>query len=136
MLKLNYTEIGLYVERVMTSPEMMIAQRVILAMQLSQPLHVEPGRASFLLPSDISELAPLEALLQQDYSRSATIMPVDQGFVEISMRGIWVADSREAYEGMFLAAMSDFPSETLCDRAESLIYKLWQMSEAPISSLA
>ena len=136
MLKLNYTEIGLYVERVMGSPEIAIAQRVILAMRLSQTLHVEPGRASFLLPANISELEPLEAVLKQAPSRSATVMPVDRDFVEISLCGIWVADSQDAYEGMFLAAMSDFSSEPLREHAESLIYQLWQMSEAPISSAA
>ena len=126
MLKLNYTEIGLYMEWVMTSPEIMIAQRVVLATRLAQSLHVEPGHASFLLPADTSELAHLEAALQQDHNQAAAVLPVDDTFVEVSLRGSWIADSQEAHEGMFLTTMSD--------RAESLIYKLWQMGEVPISS--
>ncbi|MBD1998923.1 hypothetical protein H6F88_19630 [Oculatella sp. FACHB-28] len=137
MLKLNYTEVGLYMERTMTAPEMLIAQRVVLAMRLGQPLHVEPGRASFLLPADIPELEELAIALQQEGSSTVTLIPVDQEFVEVSLNGSWVAESKEAHEGMFLTAISDYPEEgTASHRTEFFIYKLWQMSEAHVSSLA
>lgn len=128
MLKLNYTEVGLYMERTMTSLELLIAQRVVLAMRLGQSLHIEPGRASFLLPVDIPELQQLEMALRQEYQPTATVLPVDDQFVEVSLKGSWVADSQEAHEGMFLTMLSD--------RTEFFIYKLWQMSEMHISSLA
>jgi hypothetical protein len=48
--------------------------------------------------------------------------------VEVGLSGSWVAENREAHEGMFLTVMSN--------RAEFLIHKLWQMSEVRISSLA
>ena len=136
MLKLNYTEVGLYMEQTMTAPELLIAGRVVLAMRLGQPLHVEPGRASFLLPADIPELEGLEMALQQECSSTVTLIPVDEKFVEVGLSGSWIAEDREAHEGMFLTFMGDFPSETLRERAEFLIYKLWQMSLAHISSLA
>lgn len=128
MLKLNYTEVGLYMERTMTSLELLIAQRVVLAMRLGHSLHIEPGRASFLLPVDIPELQQLEMALRQEYQPTATVLPVDDQFVEVSLKGSWVADSQEAHEGMFLTMLSD--------RTEFFIYKLWQMSEMHISSLA
>jgi hypothetical protein len=127
MLKLNYTDVGLFMERTMTNPELLIAQRVLLVMRLGRSLHVEPGRASFLLPADLPELEGLEAALQRECSPSATVLPVDNDFVEVNLSGSWVAESKEAHEGMFLTMMSD--------RTEFLIYKLWQMSEANISSL-
>lgn len=128
MLKLNYTEVGLYMERVMTAPELLIAGRVVLAMRLGQSLYVEPGRASFLLPDDLRELKVLETTLQREYSSTVTLIPVDEEFLEVGLSGNWVAESKEAHEGMFLITMSD--------RTEYLIHKLWQMSEAHISSLA
>jgi len=128
MLKLNYTEVGLYMERVVTSLELLIAQRVVLAMRLGQTLHVEPGCASFLLPADLSELAHLELALSQEQSASATVISVDSEYVEVSLTGSWIADSDEAQEGMFLTLLGD--------RSEFYIYKLWQMSESYISSLA
>jgi hypothetical protein len=128
MLKLSYTEDGLYMERVMTSPELAIAQRVVLAMRLGQSLQVEPGHASFLLPADVPELEQLEKSLRQECRGRVNVIPVDDEFVEVSLSGNWIAESKEAHEGMFLSVLSD--------RAEFFIYKLWQMSEAHVSSLA
>jgi hypothetical protein len=128
MLKLNYTEVGLYMEQVMTSPEVAIAQRVVLAMRLGQSLHVEPGHASFLLPADVPELGQLELSLRQERRARVTVIPVDDEFVELSLSGSWIADSKEAHEGMFLTMLSD--------QTEFLIHKLWQMSEAHISAPA
>jgi hypothetical protein len=128
MLKLNYTDVGLYMERTITNPELLIAQRVLLAMRLGRSLHVEPGRASFLLPADIPQLQVLETALQREYSSAVTLAAVDEEFVEVGLSGSWIAEDKDAHEGMFLAVMSD--------RTEFLIYKLWQMSEARISSLA
>lgn len=128
MLKLNYTDLGLYMEEVVISLEQLLTQRVILALRLSQNLHVEPGHASFLLPVALPELGQLKIVLQQEGSEKASLSPVDDEFVEISLRGSWVAESRDATEGIFLAGLSD--------RAEALIYKLWRISVAQVSSLA
>jgi hypothetical protein len=128
MLKLNYTDVGLYMERTMTNPELLIAQRVLLAMRLGRSLHIEPSRASFLLPADIPQLQVLEIDLQREYGSAVTLVAVDQEFVEVGLSGSWIAEDKDAHEGMFLAVMSN--------PTEFLIYKLWQMSEARISSLA
>jgi hypothetical protein len=143
MLKLNYTDVGLYMERTMTNPELLIAQRVLLAMRLGRSLHVEPGRASFLLPADLPELKVLEMALHREYGSAVTLIAVDKEFVEVGLSGSWIAEDKDAHEGMFLTVMSDSlspfgaatPTETLRERTEFLIYKLWQMSEAHISSL-
>ncbi|MDX2243920.1 MAG: hypothetical protein NW224_24855 [Leptolyngbyaceae cyanobacterium bins.302] len=136
MLKLNYTDVGLYMERTMTNPELLIAQRILLAIRLGRSLHIEPGRASFLLPADIPELEVLEMALHQEYGSVVTLIAVDEDFVEVGLSGSWIAENKDAHEGMFLTMMSDSLSETLRERTEFLIYKLWQMSEAHISSPA
>ena len=128
MLKLNYTDVGLFMERTITNPELLIAQRVLLAMRLGQTLHIEPGCASFLLPADIPELKVLEMALQREYGSAVTLIAVDEEFVEVGISGSWVAEDKDAHEGMFLAVMSD--------RTEFLIHKLWQMSETHVSSPA
>ncbi|MGD1907253.1 MAG: alr0857 family protein [Leptolyngbyaceae cyanobacterium] len=136
MLKLNYTEFGLYMERATVSLDVAIAQRIVLALRLGQSLHVEPSQAAFLLPAQANGLTPLKALLKEAKSDIATVIPVDDEFVEISLSGSWVAISEAAHEGTFLTAISDFPSANLREQVEALIYKLWQMSEAPVSSWA
>jgi hypothetical protein len=144
MLKLNYTDVGLYMERTMTNPELLVAQRVLLAMRLGRSLHVEPGLASFLLPADIPELEVLETAIHREYGSIVTLIAVDEEFVEVGISGSWIAEDKDAHEGMFLTVMSDSlspfgaatPTETLRERTEFLIHRLWQMSEAHISSLA
>ncbi|MBF2029211.1 MAG: hypothetical protein IGS48_21015 [Oscillatoriales cyanobacterium C42_A2020_001] len=124
-------------ERTMTNPELLIAQRVLLAMRLGQTLHVEPGRASFLLPADIPQLKGLEMALQREYGSAVTLIAVDEEFVEVGLSGSWIAEDKDAHEGMFLTVMSVYPEGgTAHHRTEFLIYKLWQMSEVHISSPA
>lgn len=119
MLRLTYSDLGLHLERVVSSIEFAIAQRVALAMRLGQPLSVEPGRAAFLLPID--QTADLGGVLQAE-STAATITMVDRQFAEVALSGHWLAASHDADEGLFLTIMSD--------RAETLIYELWQMSQS------
>jgi hypothetical protein len=66
--------------------------------------------------------------LHQEYTSSVTLIAVDEEFVEVGLSGSWIAEDKDAHEGMFLTVMSD--------RNEFLIYKLWQMSEVHISSPA
>jgi len=118
MLKLTYVETGLHMERVATGLEAIVAQRVLLALRFGHKLHIEPGQASFLLPANAPGLAHLELALRLEPSQTATIAPVDDEFVEVSVRGSWIAESAEAQEGTFVTAF--------CDRAEFFVYKLWQ----------
>lgn len=128
MLKLTYTEMGLHLERVVASMETLIAQRVLLALRSGQRLHVEPGKASFLLPADTRGLAQLETAIRWERNAVISVVAVDDDFVEVCLAGSWVAESAAAHEGMFIAAFSE--------RAEFLIYKLWQATQAEVSSLA
>ncbi|OLP17996.1 hypothetical protein BST81_13210 [Leptolyngbya sp. 'hensonii'] len=128
MLKLQYTENSLFMEQVTLSLEALIAQRVMLAVRCGQSLHVQPGRASFLLPIGVEGLTQLEAALQLEQSGHISITPVDAEYVEISLQGTWIAQSAEAEEGAFITAASD--------RSEFYIYKLWQATQATVSYLA
>ena len=128
MLKLTYTEVGLHLERVAVPLETLIAQRVVLALRAGQPMYIEPGKASFLLPADAPGLNQLQMTLGLDHNQVITILPVDEEFVEVSLHGSWIAASMEAHEGMFITALSD--------RAEFFVYKLWKMTQAQVSSLA
>ncbi len=128
MLKLTYTEAGLHLERVVAPIEGLIAQRVILALRIGQKLCIEPGRASFLLAAHTADLAQLEIVLNRDRTQAITVTPVDEAFVEVSLQGSWIAADADAHEGMFITAF--------CDRAEFFVYKLWQVTQTQVSSLA
>jgi len=126
MLKLNYTESDLHMERIAAPLEVMVAQRVLLALRAGQTLHIQPGHASFLIPADAPGLAQLEAL--QLEQRVSLTTPVDEQFMEICVEGSWIAATAQAHEGTFIAALGD--------RVEFLVYKLWQATQPQASFLA
>ncbi|MBD2020061.1 hypothetical protein H6F43_07660 [Leptolyngbya sp. FACHB-36] len=127
MLKLTYTDAGLHLERVAAPLEILVAQRVLLAMRAGQTLYVEPGKASFLLPEQATGLAHLATALRWENTSAIAITPVDDEFVELSVEGSWLAESAAAHEGMFLTAFSE--------RAEFFVYKLWQTTQLQASKV-
>jgi hypothetical protein len=128
MLKLTYTETGLHMERVAAPLEVLVAQRVVLALSFGQTLYVERGKASFLLSASASGLAQLEQAVRTDANLNVCICPIDDQFVEISVEGSWIAETTAAHEGTFVTALSD--------RVEFYIFKLWQTTQVPASFLA
>jgi hypothetical protein len=127
VLKLNYTEAGLYLERIAAPLEVLVAQRVILALRAGQTLQVEPGKAAFLLPAAVDGLAQLTIALRDLNNENIAIDAVDAEFVEVSLHGTWIAASSDAEEGTFITALSD--------RAEFFVAKLWQISQLHLSSV-
>ena len=128
MLKLNYIESGLHLERVSVSWEEWLQARLILAVRTGQSLYVESGKAAFLLPADVPELFQLELALQMETNQVITVSPVDAEFVEVSLEGTWMAETDVAHEGTFLTALTD--------RSEFFVYKLWQATQLQVSSIA
>lgn len=128
MLKLNYIESGLHLERLATPLETVVQERVLLALRLGQTLYIEPSRAAFLLPIHAPELAHLEQLLRREQLQNLSLFPVDDEFAEISLEGTWIAPSAEAEAGTFLAVLSD--------EAELFVEKLWTAAQSQVSSLA
>ncbi|MDX2243650.1 MAG: hypothetical protein NW224_23465 [Leptolyngbyaceae cyanobacterium bins.302] len=125
MLKLTYTENGLHLERAAAPLEVLIAQRVVLAMRAGQRLHIEPGTASFLLNANTPGLAQLRRSLQLEQYSVMAIAPVDDEYVELTVQGSWMAEAVEAEEGVFVTAMSHL--------TELLVMKLWETTQTQVT---
>jgi hypothetical protein len=126
MLKLHCTDNELFMEYITGSAlEIVVAQRVMLAIRSGQPLHVEPGQASFLLPANTSGLAQLN-------HPGINIDPVDNEFVEVTVPGTWLAERTDAEEGVFMMALTDGRDANL---TEALLYQLWQSTQPLLSAL-
>ncbi|ESA32145.1 hypothetical protein N836_26430 [Leptolyngbya sp. Heron Island J] len=121
MLKLNYTNYGLFLEQVTASLDAVATQRVMLAVNVGETLHLEPSRASFLLPVELPGITQLEYLLRQNATDVIDLTSVDDEFVEISLKGTWIANSANAESGTFITA--------LAPESEMLIYELWQVTQ-------
>lgn len=125
MLKLTYTDLGLDLERVATPVdhlvENLVAQRAVLAVRTGQPICIQPGRASFLVPVKHVNLKAFKSVVDGESVRTIEIASVDSDYYEISLRGTWIAGSSEAYEGMFVTSLSD--------RLEKFIDRLWTSTQ-------
>ncbi|MBW4550019.1 MAG: hypothetical protein KME35_02700 [Aphanocapsa sp. GSE-SYN-MK-11-07L] len=128
MLKLHYTENGLFIEQVSGRLEAFISQRVILAIRAGQELHVQPGQAAFLLANQVSTLAELAVLMWTEQNPAIAISVVDLELIEVCIDGTWITEQVDAEEGTFLI--------TAPEQTEALLFRLWQESQASISSLA
>ena len=129
VLKLNYTDCGLFLEQVEASLDALAkpslwefaTQRVMLAIYAGEPLHMEPGRAAFLVSASAPEVKKLQGVLQADTTQTVTIESVDDSFVEVSLKGTWIAKSINAEAGTLVAALSD--------ESEKLVCQLWRLTQ-------
>ncbi len=121
MLKLTYAETGLELERLMASVETLVSQRTVLALRLGQPIFVQPGWASFLIPVDAVSLKAFKQAVKGESTKTIELCQVDDEYYEVSLRGTWIANSNQAHEGMFVAVMGE--------RSESFVDQLWQMTQ-------
>ena len=121
MLKLNYNDYGLFLERVNASLDAIATQRVMLAVHTGETLHIEPGRAAFLLPANVAGVVQLKRILHTCATNAVTVSAVDNEFVEISLKGTWIASTAQAESGTFIT--------TLTPESEMLVYQLWQVTQ-------
>jgi len=124
MLKLNYNDYGLLLEQIAMSVDAFAAGRVMLAMAAGETLHIEPGRAAFLLSAHTAGIMQLDGVLQKSTTDAVALSIVDEGFVEVSLKGSWIASTAQAESGVFIA--------TLKPKAEALVYQLWQTTQKEI----
>ncbi len=114
-----YTELGVKGEQVTEKLEEWLVQRSIFAMRIGQPLHLEPGRASFLVSIEHPVFDPLVEQILLETTMPIDICTVDEEYVEISLDGSWIASND--HEGLFVTKL-----ET---RTEYLISQVWETAQ-------
>ena len=129
MLKLNYNDYGLFLEQVDASVDALTesslwefaTQRVMLAVYAGETLHIEPGRAAFLIEVDTPEVDRLQCVLQKNATDVISLSAVDDDCVEVSLKGTWIASSAQAESGTFVAVLTP--------ESEKLVCRLWQATQ-------
>ena len=117
MLKITYTENGLYLEHLSESLETWLSQRVLICLRATASVYVEPSTASLLLPIDLPYFHDLEAL----EARNHNILELDicdDDSAEVSLQGTWVTTDEDSEEGIFVCKLGD--------RTEFFLYQLWK----------
>ncbi len=123
MLKLTYIENDFKMERLAQPLEDWVETRVILARQVGLTFNIELSTASFLLPADL----PYLSKLQVERAEEIALSVCDADYIEVSLKGTWIASEAEGEEGVFVVEMGD--------RAEFLLFNLWQESLAYVSAM-
>ncbi|MDJ1184757.1 alr0857 family protein [Roseofilum casamattae] len=121
MLKLTYLDNGFHIERFATSLEEWVTSRLTFLLRVGEPISLEKTTASFLLPSDLPEVRLLEAQVRNDRSDRIALDKVDRDYVEVSLKGTWLASNPHAEEGIFLVELGD--------RVEFFLFHLWMASQ-------
>lgn len=127
MLKLTYIENSFHLEHLAKSLEEWVALRVILALRVGECLCVEPSTASFLLPVDLPGVDLLKAEVGQE-TDVLDLCACDTKYVEVSLKGTWLAPDSESAEGVFVT--------TLSHSSEFFLLKLWQEAQIGASVLS
>ena len=117
MLKLTYTNNSFYLECLTQSLEEWVAQRVILALRVSQTLRIEPTTASFMLPLDLPGVERLKAEVNRHDSEIMGLSNCDPEYLEVTLDGSWLSDGNHDAVGVFVTTMSY--------STEFFLYKLW-----------
>ena len=117
MLKITYTENGLYLEHLSESLETWLSQRVLICLRATASVYVEPSTASLLLQIYLPYFHDLEAL----EARNHNILELDicdDDSAEVSLQGTWVTTDEDSEEGIFVCKLGD--------RTEFFLYQLWK----------
>lgn len=121
MLKVTYTETGLYLEQVNYTLEEWISLRAVLALRTKQSLVIEHSCASILLPKSPAHLALLKQVLAMEQAEAIDVSNCDAEYIEVSLPGTWLTLSLDETEGTFVTALSLDIEKTLL--------QLWQISQ-------
>ncbi len=121
MLKLSYTDTDLHIEKLSTSVEKWIGQRVLLAVRVGSTVSVEPMNAAFGLSTDVSAWTDLEHLIFHEASDMISLSVCDVDMVEIGLEGYWLSSVLQSDEGIFVTHLPT--------AIESLIVEIWQSSQ-------
>jgi len=125
MLKITYLEEGIYLEYLPESVEAWKATRVLVSLRAAASIHVESSIASLVLPLNTPYL---DELVELETRELIEIAPCDEEYIEVSLSGLWVAQSEDSEEGVFVCEF---------DRAqEYFLYQLWQESQVGTSVMS
>lgn len=118
MLKITYSDSDIRVEQLAITLETVVAQRSVVALRSGQSLLLQPGYGSLTLPTHLPGWGSLHNHAQQ--GDHVAIAPCDADWLEVTLSGIWLADSPTSEEGILLADLGD--------SLERQIIALWHLS--------
>jgi hypothetical protein len=122
MLKVTYTDTGLFLEYCPEPLDLLLSDRVCTVVHSQQAIAIQPMHANLLLPVHLIRNQGLETV------SSLRVTFCDRDWVEITLSGLWVTETLEQEVGIFLTELDP--------RLEQRLLRLWQMAQAISTSTA
>jgi hypothetical protein len=122
MLKVTYTDTGLFLEYCPEPLDLLLSDRVCTVVHSQQAITIQPMHANLLLPVHLIRNQGLETV------SSLRVTFCDRDWVEITLSGLWVTETLEQEVGIFLTELDP--------RLEQRLLRLWQMAQAISTSTA
>jgi hypothetical protein len=113
MLKLIYTETDLHIEKLSSSLEEWVSQRVLLALRVGNKISVEPTGASFGLSTSLTGWPELENLIGREANEVVSLSVCDDELIEIGLEGYWLCQNPLSEEGVFVTHLPAIIENTL-----------------------
>ncbi len=114
MLKLMYTDTGIYLEQLTQPLNAWVEMRLAFAIQVGSSLYVEAGRGSFLLPNTV--------VLDHKIHEQIEIDRCDEDTLEISLEGLWLSSDGTQHEGILAVELDP--------ELEYHLFQVWQQAVA------
>lgn len=115
MLKVTYTETGLYLEYCLEPLSQLLSDRVCTYARAQRPVTVQPIAASIPLAAE-----SVHALTSQQL-RGLELTRCDRDWYEITLSGLWLTETPDAEEGIFMTELDA--------RLEQRLLRLWVWSQ-------
>ena len=125
MLKITYLEEEIYLEYLQESASEWKASRILVSLRAGMSIYTELGMASLVLPAYTPYLA---GLVELDEKQLIEVIPCDEEYLEISLSGSWVAQSKDSEEGVFVCELNH--------SSEYFLYQLWRESQVSTSVMS
>ena len=118
MLKITYSDSDVVVEQLAIAVDVMVAQRSIVALRAGQSLVMQPSYGSFTVPTGLPGIDQLTCHSQG--CSQVEVALCDADWVEITLRGTWLADHPASDVGILVAELGNALEQQVAD--------LWQHS--------
>lgn len=118
MLKITYLEDEICLEYLAKSLEAWKTERILVNLRAAVSVYAESSIASLVFPANVSRLRKLISLAEKEL---IDIIPCDEEYIEVSLSGTWIAQSKISESGIFVCEL-DHDSEIS-------LYQLWQESQ-------
>lgn len=117
MLKITYTENGLYLERLTSSLESWLSRRVLVSLRAGTSIYAEPSTASLLLPVGLPYFQNAKILAEKKNNLLA-VNVCDEYSVEAILEGTWVTTDNACDDGIFVCHLEE--------DVEFFLYEFWK----------